>query len=71
MSNVSFLRGRAEVYRRMARSTLSQKTAADFMRLAADCEERAAVLESELPQLRISIRRHPIAPRQQALRRSA
>jgi hypothetical protein len=75
MSDVQFLRGRAEVYRRMAGSTPNRKTATEFLRLAGDCEEHAAALEKMLPQVQISIRKHPIAPRktrrQQPVLRSA
>jgi hypothetical protein len=63
MSDVQFLRGRAEVYRRLASNTSNQTTASEFLRLAGDCEEEAAGLERELPQVRISIRKHPMAPR--------
>jgi hypothetical protein len=63
MSDVHFLRGRAEVYRRLAGNTANRKTADEFLRLAGDCEEQAAVLEQALPRERISIRKHPVAPR--------
>lgn len=63
MSDVDFLRGRAEVYRRLAGNTPSRNTADDFLRLAGICEEQAVELERSLPQKRISIRKHPVAPR--------
>ena len=75
MSDVQFLRGRAEVYRRLAGNTSNRKTAGEFLRLAGDCEEEAAALERELPQVRISIRKHPVTPqmirRHQPVLRSA
>jgi hypothetical protein len=63
MSDVDFLRGRADVYRRLAGNTPNRDTADDFLRLAGICEAQAAALESALPQARISIRKHPIRPR--------
>ena len=75
MSDVQFLRGRAEVYRRLAGNTPNRKTADDFLRLADDCDQQAAALEQALPQVRISIRKHPVMPRtirrQQPVLRSA
>jgi hypothetical protein len=74
MSDVQFLRGRAEVYRRLAGNTPNRKTGDEFLRLASDCEAEAATLESTLPQIRISIRKHLVMPRtirQQPVQRSA
>jgi hypothetical protein len=63
MSDVDFLRGRAAVYRRLAGNTPNRNTADDFLRLAGSYEQQATMLESALPQVTISIRRHPVAPR--------
>jgi hypothetical protein len=75
MSDVDFLRGRAAVYRRLAGTTPNLKAVDDFLRMAGICEEQAAALENALPRARISIRRHPVAPRsirrQQPVLRSA
>jgi hypothetical protein len=59
MHDVPFLRGRAELYRRMAGNTTNRNLVGEFLRLAVDCEEQAAAIEKVLPQERISIRRHP------------
>jgi hypothetical protein len=63
MSDVQFLRGRAEVYRRLAGNTPNRKTSDEFLRLAGDCEREAEALEQTLPQAQLSIRKYPVAPR--------
>jgi hypothetical protein len=55
-------------------TTPNRKTGDEFLRLASDCEAEAATLESTLPQIRISIRKHPVMARtirQQPVQRSA